>query len=314
MTISPPLCVLAFDHRATFRNLVRDFRSGPDADEAIAECKRIIYEGYLGAIGGGLPVEHTAVIIDEESGSRLAVDAAERGFALGMPVEKTSQEIFAFEYGNTWRQHAAAFPATFHKGLVRWNPHQADTNDRQVDRLAELTSWLAAQGRGFLLELLVPPAEDQVAKCPGGWAEWDEQIRPGLTVTAMEQLHAGGVAPDIWKIEGVSDRTACKAIGAAAGSHPDRPDAFCIVLGRGADEPQIKRWLLATAGVPGYGGFALGRNLFDGPLKSWLRGEIAADVAAAEISSAYVQFARWYLANCTSAESERRTPSTLGNK
>ncbi|MFB6719651.1 2-deoxy-5-keto-D-gluconate 6-phosphate aldolase domain-containing protein [Kribbella sp. NPDC056345] len=314
MTILPPLCILAFDHRATFRDLVRDFHSGRDADQAIAHCKRIIYEGYLEAVDGGLPVERTALIIDEEGGSRLATDAAERGFALGMPVEKTSQEIFAFEYDDAWREHAAAFPATFHKGLVRWNPHQAATNDQQIARLAELTGWLSEQGRGFLLELLVPPTDEQVARCPGGWAEWDEQVRPGLTVAAMQQLHSGGVTPDIWKIEGVSDRTACKAIGDAASSHPDRPDAFCIVLGRGADEPQIKQWLQATAGVPGYGGFALGRNLFDGPLKSWLRGEIEADSAAVQIGTAYVEFARWYLANCASAGPDRQTPSTLEHK
>ena len=53
-----------------------------------------------------------------------------------------------------------------------------------------------------------------------------------------------------------------------------RPGVKCIVLGRGADEPQVIDWVKIGASVDGFDGFAVGRTLWGGPAMLWLEGTL----------------------------------------
>ena len=55
----------------------------------------------------------------------------------------------------------------------------------------------------------------------------------------------------------------------AAARCDGRDTVGCIVLARGADEAQVRRWLVAAAGVPGFIGFAVGRTTFWDALVGW---------------------------------------------
>ena len=46
-----------------------------------------------------------------------------------------------------------------------------------------------------------------------------------------------------------------------------RDGVKCIVLGRGADEPQVIEWVKIGAAVDGFDGFAVGRTLWEDALK-----------------------------------------------
>ena len=70
----------------------------------------------------GAPNEHAGVLTDEEYGAGVARRAQAEGHLLAMPVEKSGQAEFEFQYGEDFGVHIEAFDATFTKVLVRFNP------------------------------------------------------------------------------------------------------------------------------------------------------------------------------------------------
>ena len=81
-----------------------------------------------------------------------------------MPVEKSGQNEFDFDYGDDFGAHIEKFDPDFSKVLVRYNPDDdAEMNERQLGRLKRLADWLHAHDRKFLFELLVPATDEQLA-------------------------------------------------------------------------------------------------------------------------------------------------------
>jgi 5-dehydro-2-deoxygluconokinase len=128
---------------------------------------------------------------------------------------------------------------------------------------------------GFLFELLVPPEPDQRTE------DFNTAIRPALVVRAIEELRGAGIQPDLWKIEGLERRDDCRAVASVAGSP-------CVVLGRGADDVAVERWLRAGAGV--FDGFAIGRSIWWEPMRAYVDGTTGRDAAVASIAERYAHF------------------------
>jgi myo-inositol catabolism protein IolC len=286
-----PLYLLAFDHRGSFE---RDLfgATAPVSDEVrsgIIAAKEIIYDGFLEALRQGVPNEAAGVLTDEEYGASVARRARADGHLLAMPVEKSGQAEFEFQYGEDFGAHIEAFDPTFSKVLVRYNPGgDAALNERQTERLARLTAWLHERGRLFLFELLVPATPEQLQAAGGDQRRYDLETRPGLVVRAIEALQAGGVEPDIWKIEGLDRADACVKVVAAARAG-GRDGVVCIVLGRGADEAQVLEWLRVAASVPGFDGFAVGRTIWEDALRAFVGGTMQRGAAVEQIAQRYVE-------------------------
>ena len=107
--------------------------------------------------------------MDEQFGGPTEVpqQAKARGIKLAMPVEKSGQKEFDFEYGDAFGDHIERYDPDFSKVLVRYNPDgDAEMNKRQAERLRRLSDWLHANDRRLLFELLVP-AEDGPARLCG---------------------------------------------------------------------------------------------------------------------------------------------------
>ena len=49
-------------------------------------------------------------------------DAKKEGFTFAMPVEKSGQDEFDFDYGEDFAKHIETFDPSFVKVLVRYNP------------------------------------------------------------------------------------------------------------------------------------------------------------------------------------------------
>jgi len=64
----------------------------------------------------------------------------------------------------------------------------------------------------------------------------------------------------------------------------------CIILGRGEDAKQVRDWLRAAAGVPGFIGFAVGRTVFWDPLVAWRAKKTTREAAVAEVARRYKEF------------------------
>jgi len=285
------LYILAFDHRGSFQKKFFGVAGEPTEDETgrIAHAKRVIYEGARRALDEGVDVSTAGVLVDEQFGSSIARDAKAMGFRLAMPVEKSGQDEFDFQYGEAFGEHIEAFDPTFSKVLVRYNPESnQDMNVRQAARLKRLGDWLHEHGRLFLFELLVPPSPEQV-EAAGGEDVWDSKERPKLMDTAIRELQAAGVEQDIWKIEGIDAREDCETISATT-RRDGRDGVACVVLGRGADDAAVDHWLRTGSGVPGYIGFAIGRSIWWDPLKGFVDGNLGHEEAAKQIAANYRRF------------------------
>jgi 5-dehydro-2-deoxygluconokinase len=237
----------------------------------------------------GVPRDAAGILVDEQYGASVARQARSAGDVLAMPVEKSGQAEFDFQYGDEFGRHIDEFGPTFAKVLVRYNPEgDRELNRRQTERLARLSAWLHGRDRHFLFELLIPPTAGQLGRAGGDQRRYDREIRPGLEVQVIHELQDGGVEPDIWKIEGLDSAEACVRVVAAA-RRDGRDRVCCIVLGRGADEAQVLEWLRIAAPVPGFDGFAVGRTLWERPLRDLLAGTIDRGAAVHEIADHYVE-------------------------
>jgi myo-inositol catabolism protein IolC len=292
-----PLYILAFDHRGSFQKKFFGVSGEPNAEEAarISDAKGVIFEGLLRALDEGMSRESAGALVDEQFGADIARKAKADGLTLAMPVEKSGQDEFDFQYGEDFGVHIEEFDPTFSKVLVRYNPEgDRGMNERQTDRLRRLGQWLHEHDRRFLFELLVPPEPHQLEAVGGDAERWDSQERPALMRAAIAALQAGGVEPDVWKIEGIDRREDCESIAEQCRSGPGWGKVACVVLGRGADDAAVEHWLRTGRGVPGYVGFAIGRSIWWDPLKAYVDGDALRHSAAGRIAAKYRRFVEVY--------------------
>ena len=284
------LFILPFDHRSSFEKGLLGI-SGRQATteevEQLSAYKRVIYDGFLEAIGNGVPQESSAILVDQRYGADLLADARARGVVTCVPVEKSGQSEFDFEYGDDFERHLQKAEPTFAKALVRYNPEEdMAVNERQRARLRALSDFAHSQGYKFMFELLVPATEGQLESVKQDRHAYDSMLRPELTVQTIQELQDAGVEPDVWKLEGTEDRTAADSVAAQARSG-GRDDVGMIVLGRGGDEKRVREWLTVGAQTEGVIGFAVGRTVFWQPLSDRKEGAISRSDAVSRIARAY---------------------------
>jgi myo-inositol catabolism protein IolC len=292
-----PLYILAFDHRGSFQKKFFGVTGEPNAEESarISDAKTVIFEGLQRALDEGVSREAAGALVDEQFGADIARKARADGLTLAMPVEKSGQDEFDFQYGDEFGAHIEEFDPTFSKVLVRYNPEgDGAMNERQSERLRHLGDWLHQHRRKFLFELLVPAEPQQLAAVGDDAERWDREERPKLMRRTIAELQQAGVEADIWKIEGIDRREDCEVIAEQCRSGPGRRNVACVVLGRGADDAAVDHWLRMGRGVPGYIGFAIGRSIWWDPLKAYVDGEAQRDGAASRIAANYRRFIEVY--------------------
>ena len=291
------LYILAFDHRGSFvKRFGIEGQPSPEEAARISDGKHLIFEGLVVSLERGAEAQVTGGLVDEQFGgpTRVPEEIKERGIKLAMPVEKSGQDEFDFEYGEEFGAHIERFDPDFSKVLVRYNPGgDAEMNRRQAGRLRRLADWLHERDRKFLFELLVPAEASQLESAGGDTDRYDAELRPELMRRVIAELQDAGVEPDIWKIEGVDERADCERI-AQQSRAGGRDGVVCVVLGRGADDDKVDEWLRAGAPVDGYVGFAIGRSIWGGPLKAFLDGSASREDAAAQVADNYLRFVDVY--------------------
>ena len=286
------LYILAFDHRGSFQKKMFGIEGDPTPEESetIADAKTVIFEGFRKAVEKGAPKDGAGLLVDEQFGGDIARTAKKEGLMFAMPVEKSGQNEFDFDYGEDFGKHIEEFDPTFVKVLVRYNPDgDKAMNERQTARLKKLCDWLHDNDRNFLFELLVPVEDAQLESVGGDSDRYDKELRPELMLRTIQELHAAGIQADIWKIEGIDKREDCERISELTRSD-GRDNVVCVVLGRGADDDAVDHWLRQGAGVPGYVGFAIGRTIWWDSLKGYLDKSIERDAASEQIAKNYLRF------------------------
>jgi myo-inositol catabolism protein IolC len=291
------LYILAFDHRGSFQKKMFGIEGDPTPEETetITDAKQVIYEGMALAADRGVDPAANGVLVDEQFGGEIPREAKEKGQKLSMPVEKSGQPDFDFEYGDEFGEHIERFDPDFNKVLVRLNPDgDEELNQRQLERLKRLADWLHEHDRLFLFELLVPAEEDQLASVDGDGDRYDAELRPELMRRAIEQIQDFGIEVDIWKIEGVDERSDAEMLAQQTRKGEGRENVVCVVLGRGASDDKVDDWLRTGAPVEGYIGFAIGRSIWWDALKGYLDKSLSREEAAEQVSAKYLHFVQVY--------------------
>jgi myo-inositol catabolism protein IolC len=290
------LYILAFDHRGSFQKKMFGIEGDPTPEqtETISDAKHLIFEGLLKATELGAEAGVTGCLVDEQFGGDIPVQAKDSGLMLAMPVEKSGQNEFDFQYGEEFGDHIERFDPDFSKVLVRYNPDgDAEMNERQTERLKRLSDWLHEHDRKFLFELLVPAEPDQLASVDDDEDRYDAEVRPDLMRRTITELQDAGVEPDIWKIEGIETQEDCRKIADCA-RRDGRDGVVCVVLGRGANDEKVEHWLRVGAPVEGYAGFAIGRTIWWDALKGFLDEKLDRGTAAQQIADKYLHFVDVY--------------------
>jgi myo-inositol catabolism protein IolC len=291
------LYILAFDHRGSFQKKMFGIEGDPTPEETetIADAKRLIFEGMELAVQRGVDAAATGVLVDEQFGSDIPQRAKQENLVLAMPVEKSGQEEFDFQYGSEFGDHIEKFDPAFSKVLVRYNPEgDAEMNERQLGRLKELSDWLHEHDRKFLFELLVPAEDSQLEQVGGDSDRYDAELRPALMKRAIQEIQDFGIEVDVWKIEGVDAREDAETLAQQTRSGEGREGVVCVLLGRGASDDKVDHWLRQAAPVEGFVGFAIGRSIWWDALKGFLGGDLERGAAAEKIADNYLRFVKVY--------------------
>ncbi len=290
------LYILAFDHRGSFQKKFFGIEGEPDAEQTamIADAKHLIFEGMLQAVSEGAEASVTGVLVDEQFGSTVPAEARAQGLKLAMPAERSGQNMFDFQYGEEFGDHIERFDPDFTKVLVRYNPEgNAVENEVQLQKLKRLADWLHSKQRKFLFELLVPAEPAQLEAVGGDSERYDAELRPELMRRTIETIQDFGIEVDIWKIEGVDERSDCEMLSKQA-RRGGREGVVCVVLGRGANDEKVDQWLAAAAPVEGFVGFAIGRSIWWNPLKAYVEGKLERAEGARQIAENYLRFVKVY--------------------
>src|SRR2546421_8122877 len=96
-----PLYILPFDHRGSFQTKMFGWKGTltPEQTAEIAATKRVIYDAFQAAVAGGVAKDKAGILVDEQFGAAILLDAAQHGYATSCPAEKSGQDEFDFEYG-----------------------------------------------------------------------------------------------------------------------------------------------------------------------------------------------------------------------
>jgi myo-inositol catabolism protein IolC len=278
---APHLFVLAVDQRPWLTQALwgHTGTATPDQRAAATRAKHVVLDGLLAAVDGGVPREAAGLLVDDELGPGVAERARAAGVTVSMPLERAGLDVYEDAPADV-AAYLAHHAPDLAKVLVRYNPEgDADANALQRRRLAATARAAREAGSRFLFELLVPPTPQQ--RESNGWVE---EIRPGLTLRAMEEIVVD-VPVDVWKLESLGPEQAYADAVALAATH----DATCLLLGAGAPAARVDDWLTRAA-RSGFAGFAVGRSIWWEAVRALLAGETDHAAAVATVAARYRHF------------------------
>jgi len=286
-----PLYILPFDHRSTFAKKLLDLgypvKEGDKSQ--VTRYKKIVFEAFQLAMKKSNCSPCMGMLVDEEFGGPIITAAKKKQYNYAVPVEKSGQTVFNFEFGNKFGEHIDKNSPVFVKALVRYNPSNRSDNKIQLRRLKRLNDFCEKNGYRFMLEPLVPPTKAQLKQMKGDQRKFDKKLKPGLTVRMVQEIHKAGIDPDVWKVEAVESKKAWSEIAGTIRNNHSRRAVNIIVLGRGENTKLVDKWIKTAASTGLVNGFAVGRTIFFKSLEQYRDHEIKRAEAVEQIADNYLR-------------------------
>ncbi len=102
-------------------------------------------------------------------------------------------------------------------------------------------------------------------------------------IPVFQELQAEGIKVGLWKIEGLATAKEWQAVAPYA-------QAPMIILGRGQATEAVEKWIQAAAESGVVDGFAIGRTIFEAPLKSFVARQSTRVETVTAIATDYLRF------------------------
>ena len=292
------LFVLPFDHRAGFAQKMLGYGEvlSQEEKDTVTSYKQIIYEAIFKAVEMGVLKECSAVLVDEVYGLDILKDAKEKGLVTMQTTEKSGLEHFEFEYGvdedknstgelENYKTHLLNIIPSYAKALVRYDVYEDNT--KQLENLKNLSDFVKENNIGLLIEPLI--------KVRGEQLDFDHNFRYLDLIQMIKEMQDYGIEADVWKIEGLYEKSQYEEVVKAARNTESRADVGIIILGRNETKEHVIEWIKAGREVEGVLGFAVGRTIFWNPLMEYKEGKINRGEAINKIAAEYFEYYKVFI-------------------
>ena len=253
------MCVLAFDHRSQFFDMVRE--AGAD-ESRIPALKKLLVETAEQVESSHSLQGHVGVLIDGGDYGRDALASATgRGWWVGRPIELPSSRPLRFDGTRSVGSALINWPTEqVVKCLVHYHPDDAYTlRLEQEQKVLELWEATRASGNELLLEIICPRA-----MTPAGTED-------AAVLRAVKRFYNLGVQPEWWKLAPMQPQGWTDLAALVAERDPHCRGAVIL----GLNQPlQLLADSFAQATNPIVKGFMVGRTLWATPSLQWLKNEI----------------------------------------
>lgn len=264
------LCVMAFDHRSQFLDMVRE---AGVSEFKIPALKKLLVQAAEQVERSHQLQGHTGVLIDGGDYGRDALASATgRGWWVGRPVELPGSRPLRFDGTRSIGSALVNWPSEqVVKCLVHYHPDDApELRLEQEEQVQELWEATRQSGNELLLEIILPKALTK----PG--------TQDASVLRAVERFYNIGIKPEWWKLAPMQPDgwAALEAVLAAR-------DPYCrgaVILG--LNQPlQYLADSFAQACNPVVKGFMVGRTLWADASSRWFKGELSDAAFIAEVAA-----------------------------
>jgi hypothetical protein len=229
---------------------------------------------------GAVGPEELAVLVDGGDGPPSGL--RDREIIRALTVGRTDDATLELGLDEGFGDHLEDVGATIARIELTWNPGQPPASKKsQVMRLAKLAAWVHETDRKLLLDLAVPPVENDLEQTEGDHARYRTELRPGLVRRAVQEIRELGVEVDAWVTEptGTAEELAeLSDLAREAGR-----DDVALLLADGTDDATSR----AAAGLTGYRGFVAGRSIWAEPLAALDAASMSRDETVRAIGTAF---------------------------
>ena len=205
------LYILAFDHRGSFQKKMFGIEGDPTPEETatITDAKQLDLRGH-GERGRARASTRPRPACSSTSSSAATCPSSRASTASSsaMPVEKSGQDEFDFQYGDDFGEHILKFDPHVLQGARPLQPGRRRRDERAPARPAQAARRLAARQRPQVpvRAARAGRATAQLEAVGGDTDRYDAELRPELMRRSIENIQNFGIEVDIWKIEGVDAR------------------------------------------------------------------------------------------------------------
>lgn len=261
--------MLPFDHRSGFLSELfeKAYPPSPALAKRVKALKRVIYDGFLRAMPDVAKYGVPAILVDEEFGLEVFLDAKKAGIVTALSTEKSGVTSFAFVHGQGFGRALLRREPTYAKALVHYTVDDDGLNQQKIQKLVELSDFCEDAGMGMLIEPLLHGKGTPLSRAQ----------------TMVKEYLRAGIKPNVWKLEGMPRASDWKKLAKIV-------KAPMIILGRGQSKADVKAWVRAAAESGAVDGFAIGRTIFMGPLKDYVAKKCTRAQAVERIAKNYIHF------------------------